>query len=174
MIHQMAIGEKLRKFKGDRTYSDIARAVGCTPENVRKILDQGTEPKLILGVRLARTLGADIDWLIDDEAEGDPPVDDRGRVVSIVEDALAGAGVTGEFSADEIRLVGVFRSLSEVEKVRLGGFLSGLTSREPLTPEVAARRIRAAADQVTRARQTDPNQSKESPEQSGKDSQTAS
>jgi len=67
---------------------------------------------------LARTLGADIDWLVDDGAEGDPPVDDRGRVMSIVEDALAGAGVTGEFSADEIRLVGVFRSLSELEKVR--------------------------------------------------------
>ena len=135
IIPQMDLCEKLRRFKGNRSYADIARAIGCSAENVRRILDSGTEPKFILGVRLARTLGADIDWLVDDTAKGDPPVDGRGRVASLIEQALAGAGLVGELSADEVELVAVFRRLTELEKVRLAGFLAGLTAREPLRRE---------------------------------------
>jgi len=155
MILQMDLQEKLRRFKGNRSYADIARAIGCSPENVRRIIDSGTEPKFILGVRLARTLGADVDWLIDETAEGAPPVDDRQRIAAIMEDALNGAGITGELSADEIRLVGDFRQLNRDQRNHLDGFLKGLlaqVSREPPSPEAVGREVAEAIDRVHEAR----------------------
>jgi len=133
----MSLRQKLRRIKGGRSYADIAREVGCSPGNVRKIFDEGSEPRFTLGVKLARTLGADVDWLVDDEAEGDPPVDQRNRVASLVEDALAGAGLTGDLSLDEIKLVGVFRRLDRDQRLRLQGFLSAEVSRGPLTAALA-------------------------------------
>jgi len=155
MIPEMLLSKKFRKLKGNRSYADLARAVGCTPQNVRKILDFGTEPRFVLGVKLARTLGADIDWLVDDEAEGPPPVDQKDRVAAMVEQLLTSGGLVGELTAEEIELLGAFRKLTEIEKVRLSGFLAGLLSREPLTPQGAAAEIQAAADRAPARRQAD-------------------
>jgi len=172
MIPTMDLGRKFRKFKGQRTYAEIARAVGCSPDNVRRIIDTGTERKLVLGVRLARTLGVDIDWLVDGEADSPPPVDHRSRVLSAVAAALSSAGLAGELSGDEAEIVGIYRGLSEIERVRLAGFLAGLASREPLSPEGAAARIRSAADRVTDARRRDPRRSTGSPPRRKPGSQT--
>jgi len=170
----MSLRQKLRRIKGGRSYADIAREVGCSPGNVRKIFDEGSEPRFTLGVKLARTLGADVDWLVDDEAEGDPPVDQRNRVASLVEDALAGAGLTGDLSLDEIKLVGVFRRLDRDQRLRLQGFLSAEVSRGPLTAEGAGRFVQEGIDRVTQAREEDDRTRRESGGRSQQDNQTAS
>ena len=156
MISSMSLNEKLRRLKGARTYAELARAVGCTAANVRRIIDGDAEPKLTLGVRLARTLGADLDWLVDDEAEGDPPPDDRQKVSEMVAKALTVGGLVGDLSPKEIELIGMIRGLDSFDVAKLDGYLMGLVSQEPMTPEKAARMLQDAADRVTAARRTDP------------------
>jgi len=149
----MSLRQKLRKIKGGRSYAQIARTVGCSPGNIRKIFDEGSEPRFVLGVKLARTLGADIDWLVDDEADGEPPVGQKDRVAAMVADLLAGGGLVGELTAEEIELLGAFRKLTEIEKVRLSGFLAGLMSREPLTPAIVEQRLQDDFDDLTARRE---------------------
>lgn len=173
----MQIGQKISKARIEARTSVrvLAAEVGASEAGIRQI-EAGDirQPKVGLCLKIARALGQNLEWLADDDMDWPPPVDDRQRVAAIIEGALTGAGLTGELSAEEIRLVGEFRRLSDVEKVRLGGFLAGLTSREPLSPEGAAAAIQSAADQVHQARRQDPRRSRGSVERSDKGSQTAS
>ena len=102
----MELKEKLRRAKGNRSYADLARAAGCSPENIRKLIDNGHEPKLYLAAKLARELGVSLDWLADD-AQSWPPEPNtlEGKILETVRDAMRPLAAVGEIEPDERELL---------------------------------------------------------------------
>ena len=106
----MNLQEKLRRLKGDKSYADLAKAADCTPANVRKIIDEGSQPSFSIGAALAMALGVDAAWLADDKRDWPPPPKTReDKIVSIVQewtDRLSQKDLTDE----EIELFQLIRS----------------------------------------------------------------
>lgn len=122
----MQLQEKLQRLKEGRSYSEIAKKIGCSPENVRKIIDQGTEPKFLLGVRLAQVLGADIEWLAD-EQQGFPIMPTRSEeIINKINQAIDGAGLAGELDPLERQVITGLRQMSEPQRQRVAAYLQGL------------------------------------------------
>lgn len=83
----MTIAEKLKRFSQTHNMSAIARATGVSRTCIGQIC-KGSQPRASVAVRLARALGVDVAWLIDDTAEwppvrneaAEPPTPDRKQV----------------------------------------------------------------------------------------------
>lgn len=128
MFGIMNLGEKIRSVKKNRSYADIARGVGCSAENIRKIIDQGSQPGFSLGIRLAKTLGVPPDWLADDSQDWPPPEDDSRKASEMIERALAGAGLAGKLSADEREILTNWRRLDHPLRQKVIGYVIGLAT----------------------------------------------
>ncbi len=112
----MEFAEKIRKAKGHRTYAEIARHVGCSPENIRKIMDQGAQPRFVLGVKIAELLGVSAHWLADDRS-GWPP---------LKPDHQASSGGSNGTDGQEDGLLRLFRRLNPEQRARAIGILEGI------------------------------------------------
>ncbi len=139
----MKLAEKIRRSKEGRGYADIAREVGCSSENVRKIIDQGSQPGFFLGVRLAKALDVPVDWLADDDQDWPPPETNKQKAVSMVEAALTGAGLSGELTPPEREVLRLYRMLEGDNRKKLEGMLLGLAFAGTDAAELADRLGRA-------------------------------
>ena len=125
MISAMDLSDKIRRAKGERNYSEIARAAApCSPENIRKIVDQGSEPRFKLGCRIARVLGVPAQWLGDDEQDWPPPPDQEQQGLELIRQALAGNGLIDQASDDERKLVTDFRQLNAQARSQIAELVS--------------------------------------------------
>ncbi len=140
MILTMDLSEKLRRAKGERNYSEIARkAAPCSPENIRKIVDQGSEPRFKLGCRIARVLGVPAEWLGDDAQDWPPPLDREQQGLDLIRQALAGNGLIDQSTEDERKLLADFRQLSKQARSQIAELVS--------QQAVECERLRAAMSQ---------------------------
>lgn len=119
---------KLKGVKRTLSYPQIARQAGCSPENIRKILDQGTEPRFRLGVRIAQILGVPAEWLGDDSQDFPPPQSDTQQATELVRAALAKEGLAGELDKDERDLLTAWRTLSDADRTWIVGYVTGLAA----------------------------------------------
>ncbi len=125
MILTMDLSEKLRRAKGERNYSEIARkAAPCSPENIRKIVDQGSEPRFKLGCRIAKVLGVPPQWLGDDGQDWPPPIDRDQQGLELIRQALAGNGLIDQAADDERKLLADFRQLGEQARSQIAELVS--------------------------------------------------
>lgn len=69
----MTFHDKLRRLVQDMNKSAVARRAGISPQAIDSYVRLGNVPLIDSAVRLARALGVDIAWLIDDERDW-PPV----------------------------------------------------------------------------------------------------
>jgi hypothetical protein len=113
----MEFAEKIRKAKGHRSYAEIARHVGCSPENIRKIMDQGAQPRFVLGVKIAELLGVSAHWLAN-ERTGWPP---------LAPDSSADPRGSNGTDPQEEGLLRLFRRLEPDQRARAIGILEGIT-----------------------------------------------
>lgn len=122
------LAEKLRRVRAGRSYADVAREVGCSPGNIRKIEAEASRPGFDLGMRLARALGVPAEWLADDEADWPPPASEEGQAVELVRGALTKAGIAGDLTDEERELLAGFRQLAPAQQRELLGYLRGLAA----------------------------------------------
>lgn len=153
----MELADKVRRARAGRSYAEIARAVGCTPANIRKIEAEASQPGFVLGVRLAWALNVPADWLADDSADWPPPVSDQARAEGLVRKALTGAGLVGELSEDERDLLAAWRRLSDRRRGELQGLATGwadTADATSITPAEAGQIVDDAArdDEAERRR----------------------
>ena len=69
----MTILEKLRRLTEDMHKSRVAKRAGLPATALSNYLNRGSIPSACIAARLARALGVDPGWLIDD-TRGWPPV----------------------------------------------------------------------------------------------------
>lgn len=69
----MTFRQKLEALMSDRTKASVARKADIHPTALTSYLKRGITPGSDVAVRLARALGVDIGWLIDDRRDW-PPV----------------------------------------------------------------------------------------------------
>jgi len=168
------LGDKLRRLRTGRSYAVIARAAECSPPTIRQIeagRTLGRDVRII--ARLAKFFEVSLGWLADDTADWPAPKSDRDRIVDQVQGALTGAGLAGELSPDELEILATVRKLGPVQRVKLAGYLAGLSSGVSLTAEDIGPFLQEGVDKVLRARRTDPKRSEGSGRQSQREDQTA-
>jgi len=69
----MTFHEKLRRLLEDMNRTKVARRAGILPTNINNYLRRESVPGIDAALKLARALGIDPGWLIDD-SKGWPPV----------------------------------------------------------------------------------------------------
>ena len=69
----MTFHEKLKRLTEDRKCSVLCRRIGLPPYTIANYLCKKQTPSAPIALRLARVLGVDLAWLVDDE-QGWPPV----------------------------------------------------------------------------------------------------
>jgi len=82
-----------------------------------------------------------LDWLVDETQDWPPPQTDKQNAAEIVQAALARAGLSGELTADEQRLLSAWRSLIERQQIEILGYISGLAASTTADAEDLARRL---------------------------------
>lgn len=69
----MTFREKLARLTDDRKKNKIAARAGMSPAAFYDLLHKNHTPRAATALRVARALGVDLDWLIDDSQDW-PPV----------------------------------------------------------------------------------------------------
>ena len=135
---KMEFGEKIRRAMADRQISNawLARQVGCSPENIRKHIAEGTKPGFALGLRIAAVLEVDPFWLGDDKTVYPPPPTEKQQLTETLDRVLAGAGLAGELNEEERELVSGFRSLKGEARGRVLGMIDGLNASNASPPDL--------------------------------------
>ena len=144
----MDFGEKLKRAIGGRSYSEIARVVGCSPETIRKIADHGSLPRLDRALRICRAVDIPIGWASDPETDWPPPVSEKDMAAELVSQALAGAGLAGELTDDERQLLSRWRQLNDRQQGRVLGMVEGLGESAADAAEEIPPHERIALDKV--------------------------
>ena len=142
-----AIGQKVRRLRGDTPYEKVGQAVGFSTNAIRDLEIGNTEkPSVQLAAGVARYFAVPLDWLADDSADWPPPQSDAQQAVEMVRSALAREGLAGELDKDERDLLAAWRTLSDADRTWILGYVTGLAAggTEVTADEAAAVANRAA------------------------------
>ncbi len=123
---QMKLSEKIRRLRAGRSYVTVAKAVGCSDGNIRKLEAEKSKPNFALGHRLALFFDVPTAWLADESAEWPPPPSTDQQGLKMVREALTSAGLAGELSRDERRMLQAFRNIEHDQRQRLLGAVIAL------------------------------------------------
>jgi transcriptional regulator with XRE-family HTH domain len=138
----MELRDKLQRLRDGRSYRQIAAAIGCSAESVRRWLDGDAEPSFTRGVAMARLLGVDAAWLADDSADWPPPPAEDDRIVAAVREAMAARRSPEDLTARERSLVEHYRAMPADDR----GLLMGVAiarATAPADPEAIRKAVEA-------------------------------
>lgn len=128
-MNNMLLGEKIKtlRIKMRVSATQLGKAVGRSPTTIIEIEEGGTrDPKLSIICGIAEFLNVSMDWLTDDSSDFSKSASQDMAVEAIVRDAMASAGLIGELSEKERKLLAQYRALNPMRKPKLEGFIEGL------------------------------------------------
>jgi len=160
IINKMEIRKKLLRLRNrsGRTRRSVARHVGFTERTISMLENGKTlQPNVVLCLRLARLYGVDLDWLADEERDWPPPTDAQ-TAAQMVDAAMARAGLSGELSVEEQRVLSAWRSLNDRQRLEVMGYISGFAAAVNAEGEALARRLAPALARAEQKHQTEHQQ----------------
>ncbi len=76
----MNFQQKLKKIKGIVKIGVVAERAGISAQSMSNYIHRGNGPRYDVAVRIAKALGVEVSWMLDDEQDWPPVWTDRNRV----------------------------------------------------------------------------------------------
>jgi len=149
----MDFSEKIKRLRKGRSPEWVAKQVECSGVSVRRMEIGDQEPKIRLGLAMARLFEVSFDWLCDDGADWPPPASDEQQAAEMVREALTGGGLAGELTDEERELLATWRRMAPNRRGHALGYLIGLATSGSLDVAEIGAEVSDAADRADRHEQ---------------------